>query len=250
MIGYFGTEQAYRLYPLSSDEKKHQLLPAAPNSLYIYENRPPLVQAASGQGALLTLAAAWTETDDGMGKVIDIPAIDDPQPTSPTFERVYFLVINTQTNDTDVSTQAPMIRQLTYRRLRAQEGAIRVFPGDLLHIEPQVKLFCDQLGDIECYIASSIIEIRAMLTGFDTSFGDVLNPDALNTTVAHKALFKFFFAQARSNDSTAGRLADLYAQSFEMLFNQVRLAVDRDRDGTPEGETQPSSGFGSLRFAR
>lgn len=247
MIIYFGQTQTYKIYPVGLNAA----LPDSPVSIYLFDKEPTKAEALAGTGAIETITPTWSATSDGLGKQFEIPRIDDPAATSDVLEYSYYIAINTKLETGDTAAHAPIIRRITFRRLRSQEGAISVNAGDLLKIEPAIRKFiCN--GDLEDYIETATEKVRRSFNGYDTTFGDIWNPEPLNIIVAYLAISNFFFGQSRGQGSMEFALYQKYEAEYQDEIKNVKLEIARQGETAPIGKIDGASKgyFSSIRMIR
>lgn len=247
-LEYFGKDFQYCFYPLTTDGCNYELLPSAPDSVYLFDSFPTEDEAAAGTGAIQGPIVLWTDTDDARGKKISFDAIDEPASLDNGYSKKYFVAINTELQTGN--TLPPVIKEITLQRLRAQESIIEVSISDILGIEPTLRLKCKCEGDLEKYIDASIKELKMMLISCDFSFSDLVNPGALNHSAALLSISKAFFGQSRDPRDIEYTNALRYKDEFNQSFKRVILEFDSDRDGQTDGKLKQKSGFMSLRVVR
>ena len=246
MIYYFGKEFKYNFYPLTTDELDYELLTNTNPSIYLFDSYPTESDAASGAGALQT-KGSWVDTEDALGKSITFDAIAEPADLN-TFSKKYYVAVNTEL---EVGNPLPpVIKEIVVQRLRAQESIIEVEVAEVLDVEPSLyeKFKCCET--IERYINTAIKEVKLAMSGCNLQFGDIQDPAMLNYAVVQLAISKAFFGLSISPGDKYYADGIRYKEEYEKQLKQVFLAVDRDRDGKPEGGRKASSGMRSLRILR
>lgn len=283
MRDYFYKDILYKVYPISEEKGsflkplKYEHLPAAPQSIYIYDGKPTVKDARNGEAnegdyeIIQTITTGWTDTKDAQGKQFTIAPIDDPEPeqdqTSQSYspfnyydnehhgvhfnsyykrpyEVDFYVVVNTTLEgETGIHT---VIRELTLERLRFQETPLIVDIEELFVDEPELSRLCSTLGDLQNYINSAIRDLRCDLEGCDTRFVQALSPAQLERYVRYRSISNWYFAKSRTQNDAFVFNGMRWEKKADEAFKRLNIKFDKEGDGIPEPTR--NGGFRSLRF--
>ena len=241
----YGRAFTAHFYPLIDDAAYVPSLTAGNLvSAYLFATNPGLANAATGAGALPVSITGWT-WDVGLGAfALDIPAIDDPDPTSTYYtERPFFLAVNWRL---ELSQQVQTtVQALTLERPKGHGTALVVTAVDLEDYYPDIAAYATP-AQIVSTVAQATDDVRTRLAVMGYRWAGLTRPDRLKQVVVLRALAIVMLAQAQaSGDKFFGKYAEYKAMYLEALEG-LRVEYDASGDGVPD-VPDPTGGGGGVQ---
>ena len=236
----FGRDITYKFYPLKEESFTDKfediaLLTDTPD-IYVFADRPDRAKALAGTSNLASITS-WTNTDDGDGKEFTIPALDDPDVDSAKDIYSYYIAVNFTLQDTEqVQT---VIRLLPMRRVIGHASTAEPSLQQIVDIYSEAqKYFADYKIENAVKVAFQNIKVELQAKGFE--YCSIWNPDALQNCIAYKALSSLALTQFSGTGVWESRFEE-WRDTASSLLSSIRLYLDKDMDGAPDGAPQQTT---------
>jgi hypothetical protein len=230
----FGKGFNYLFEPYLDNEPVQ--LPAGQSpEVYIFTNRPSREDAASGTGAIAAAIIAWTD-NGAYSRLIAVPAIADPEPTSETVTEKYWISVNYVLEaGGQVQTE---IRLLQMERVRAVNTRVKSSELSLQEIYPNIVDLSDS-NKIRGFIDKAIVQIKGNLKAKGYEWAQITRLDQLSLMTDYRALM--FFAMSMPGDRFEA-LYEKWKQEYISILSTLLLEYDENNDGEPE-PARPIAGY-------
>lgn len=211
------------------DSEGLELLPSNDNpTIYLFSSFPDRTAAAAGTGAVQTISA-WTGT--GTDRAITIAAVSDPEPTSNTRHKEYYLGINfTLAASGQVQT---LIEQVIFERALAQIDNLSITAQDAKNIYPAISSYLSD-AQITSYIVGSTEELKTELKAKAIDWASVKNPRDFKRVIIYRAIADASFSQIQEQDDKFSKRYDAYQERAKKLLTAIDAIIDTDKDGVPD----------------
>lgn len=220
------------------DSDKTELVPSSDSpTIYLFNSQPSRQAAAAGTGSIQTISS-WTGA--GTDRAITITAIADPEPTSATRYKEYYLAINfTLANSGQVQT---LIEQIVFERVLAQADNLALNAQDAKAIYPTIGSY---LSDalINNFLTGAIDDTKTELQGKGIDWVTVKNPKDFKRAIIFKAIADASLSQIQEDNDKFSKRYDIYSTRANKLLGIITAVVDADNDGTPEQETKSKPSY-------
>ncbi len=229
----FGRDINFRWFPFLDDEAL-QDIPSNQEgqlSIHVYasEGRPSLSEARAGTGKTGPAITSWTPIPGGYQ--FTIPAIPDPDPTSETRTRIFWVAINFILKSAgQVQT---VVEPLVLTRFFGQQTRIGVSPTDVLGMDSNLIQIADENIAIKA-IEEATESVKGMLSGKYFEWARIKNPEALFRAVKLRAgMWLAANETLLATESWANKRKE-WAAEFEAIMKGVALQYDADSDNKAE----------------
>lgn len=214
------------------DSQRLELTPSADSpTIYLFSSLPNRTAAAAGTGAVQTVSA-WTGT--GSDRAITLTAIADPEPTSATRIKEYYLGINfTLAVSGQVQT---LIELITFERPLAQIDNLSINAQDAKNIYPAISSYLSD-SQINNYIAGSTEELKLELSGKGIDWATIKNPRDYKRVIIYRAIADASLSQIQEQDDKFSKRYDTYLARATKVLASIDAILDTDKDGIPDAVT-------------
>lgn len=223
--------QAFTRYFYPTDGDLPINLPTQTPHIYVFDSQPSREHAADGTGAIQTITT-WTEvTITPYKRSFTVAAIADPEPTSSTYTREYWLAINFVT--VAAGQTQTVVRSFEVSRVEGTESLPETTVRDVQDVYPQITSYLspNELGE---FIAIAESHVRTQLEAKGVSWPHVRDLKKLKSAIAYKAIWFSALSQVKAaGDKFTVRMAE-YAKLYDFIMDSIKLPVDLDKDGDPD----------------
>lgn len=234
----FGKDISRVFYPTENDVPLS--LPSQTPTIYVFDRKPSLTEAAAGTGAIKTISTWSQDTSSPYGCTYTITAIDDPQPTSLTDYKEYWEALNFYAKvGADV---APVIRKITLSRILGQDSQPGTSITDLKNIYPAISAYLSD-AQLTQFLTIALDEIKLTLKAKGLDWAKLHELYELKLALAYKAITLCSLSQIREPEDRFAVRWKTFSDMYESLITNIKLSYDSDGDGEAEAPVEAKRGY-------
>lgn len=239
MIHPFGKDFTRYYYPLVDDATPESLLTSQTPAIYIFDTQPGRNSAASGSGAVQTIAD-WTWDEGAKGWSYTVSAINDPDTTSSEVIRTYWEAVNFRLQASkQIQTD---VRAFSLQRVTGHATSVGVNDDLLRSYFPQLDS-CSTESQRSAYITLAIEDVKARLKSKGYEWARVARPDRLNIAIAYKVLYMIMLVQLQSGNDKYAVKYEEFKSIFTNTLDGLILEYDSNKDGEPDSNVKATNDF-------
>lgn len=223
----FGVDFDYKLFLLDGSGNSIEPSADAP-TIRVYSSKPTIEQVKNGTGDIVGLSIT-TWSDNGNGRTIAIPAIDDPEPNE-EFPKIHDYYLGALFTLETSGQQQAIIRHLPIRRITGVDNELSIVAADLEVYLSGVDSYVSEVRQAN-FITAANSEIRAELTAKRFEYAKIQNPDVLKGAVVAKTLMLIALDQIADGTDGFQALYDESKRRYSTFLASVPLYLDDDLDG-------------------
>jgi hypothetical protein len=212
-------------YTLHAYEDGHKLgsIPAQTYSVHVFDEMPTRADAAAGTGAIDTFTVIHTANEFLQ---FDIPAIDDPDPTSLTNQVTYWLavVFELETGEQDQM----ILRALPLSRVTAKNHTIGVTSAKIKEAFPDVENYLSVL-EIESQISIAQMNLLEDLQNKGFRWAEINRPEQLFNALLFKSLEYIHTSQIQRQGDRFSISAEMAHRNYTNIISNLKLAIENDK---------------------